>query len=138
VTAYRERPPGALDLAPPAPDAPWYEHLAHQVVLAHQPAQALPALPALPGESHRGPTPAQVVAAFAKHYRPQCWRCGRTVERLALFPSSLRRTVVIIAFCHGKEAEFEIDELGVVVRAGDRDALTSWLAEQLRRKVFAP
>jgi hypothetical protein len=134
MTAYRERPPGALDLAPPTPDAPWYEHLAHQVVLAHQPKT----LPGLPGESHRGPTPGQVVTAAAKYYRPQCWVCGRKVIGLVIFLSARRRTVVIRAFCHGQEAEFEIDELGVVMRAGDKDALIGWLAEQLGRKVFAP
>lgn len=28
MSAYRTRPPGALDLAPPAPDAAWYEQFA--------------------------------------------------------------------------------------------------------------
>lgn len=126
MTAYRERPPGALDLAPPAPDAPWYEQLAHQVVLAHQPV-ARP----------RGPTPAQMLGVAAKYYKPRCLACRRDVERMEMFQSAIDRTIIVHAFCHGETESFEVDERAIMVRAGDKHALAYYLEKQLRRKVFA-
>lgn len=126
MTAYRERPPGALDLAPPAPDAPWYEQLAHQLVLAHQPV-ARP----------RGPTPAQMLGVAMKYYKPQCARCGHEVGQLVLIQSAIDRTIIVHAFCHGETEPFEVDERAIMVRAGDKHALAYYLEDQLRRKVFA-
>lgn len=128
MTAYRERPPGALDLAPPAPDAPWYEQLAHQVVLAHQPA------PRRPARDWR-PTPAQVVDQIARYYRPWCVRCSGRVERVASFPSAIDRVTVVHALCHGEHETFEIDDLAIMLRFG-KDELADWLKEQLERQVF--
>lgn len=131
MTVYRERPPGALDLAPPAPDAPWYEQLAYQVVLAHPPAPAAAA-------RARGPTPAQVVDLVAKYYRPWCVRCRGRVGRVASFPSAIDRVTVVHALCHGEHESFEIDDRAIMVRAGDKDELAYWLKEQLSREVFKP
>lgn len=131
MTAYRSRPPGALDLAPPAPDAAWYEQLAHQLVLYHQPAPA-------PAERPRGPTPLQIVSFVAKYYLPRCASCRREVESVAIIQDASTRTIVVTAFCHGAAEDFEIDERAIMARAGDRDALVDFLRDELRRKVFTP
>lgn len=73
MSAYRTRPPGALDLAPPAPDAAWYEQLAHQLVLYHQPAPVC-------AERPHGPTPPlQIVSLVAKFVHFLCIELKRKV-----------------------------------------------------------
>lgn len=133
--AYRV-PPGPSphpNLEPPPPDAAWYEQLAHQVLLAHQPA---------PARAKRETAPpsdlGKVVALAAKHFRPRCLRCGRDAERVAAFESAAEPSVVVHALCHGENAEFTISVRAMqIASASGHGHLADLLRKELCRDVFA-
>lgn len=135
MNPYRAAPHPALE--PPPPDAAWYEQLAHAIVLAHQPSEAVA------GRRVRATAPppdiVKVVELAAKHLRPRCLRCTKDVDAVFVRRRAMDVEILVMAECHGERYAFMVSErvLEVAATAG-RDHLARILQRELARPVFDP
>jgi len=131
VSPYREPPPDPIGLAEPTRDAAWYEHLAWQVLLAHQPAEARRKRPTAPPVSTIA-----VLELVAKHARPYCRRCRRDVEKVSIIPDADSPGFKARVECHGEVGTLFIH--GKTIAIALAGGTPQSLLDVMRQPVFEP
>lgn len=122
----RERP----DLAPPAPDAEWYEQLAETLLRARD--HDIP-MPRRPGPER--PSASELLREALKVVRPFCATCDKPVERVEPVAMVECDAFRIWVLCHGAETKVQVDRRTIFIAAtGDFKAL----ADVLQQRVFEP